>query len=326
MLYKYSTHGTVPEYVKTAATISKEDIQSLPSASFADPDREYPIHSKAATWLSALKMYNNDVSDKCAETIVKAAEFWGLDTELLKIASNVKVANARPTLDDTDFAIIVKSSGATIERRLPITDPESVKEAAKAINDMSSIYPLNIRKEAAKRILKAACDRKVALEELSKLQKTAGLGIAESAKVVQNLKYREKLASRTGAFDELVAEISKEEVLRGDLQEKTASALDQFDREHKLYRFYGNIPTPEDVCFGTTLLDLEKKASRLTLRDGTPFDSTKLENTSVTKFAALGSDFMDSISDGSGNVDIEAFEAIAPTLPLDDTSILKKVM
>ena len=323
-IYKYSQVGEVPSFVKQASVIQDEDLKSLPSKSFADAKREFPIHTKQATWLSYLKSASESTtSDAVKETIIKAAEFWGIADDIYDIEINLEKSAAPTELDDTDFAVVVNE----IERRFPLTSVETVKAAGEGLWKNRSTYPMTIRKEAAKRIIKKAKELKVNLDNIDFLEKTAGYGVGignEIKKALSNRRYITGGAPKevlTKAAEEITTNIVDSE----ELQEKIATILDTFDREHKIYRHYDHgLRTPEEVCYGLSLSSMEEKiASELRINNKSILFKD-LATKKAEQFRALGDDFVNEIADSEGNVDIEKISSIVPTLPKGDLDLFCK--
>lgn len=338
-LRAYAQVGEIPMFVKEAAEIPTAAVQALPPTSFADRSRELPIHSKAATWLSALRYFNTPESDWDQHTrsnLIKAASFWGIETEIWALADTVKKAAAIPNLDNTQYAVVVKSGDELVERRWPLLDGSSVKKASQGLWENRDRYPLAIRKEAASRILRRALELGVRLGERQEyIEKAAGYGIARADDLRKALRERRYLAKSAALRDRYV---EHERLLQdltgghgyvsGEPLEKIAAFVDEADRSERLYRTYAKgVATPEELCYQRALSALEQEktaAESQCLRDGTAFDFQALSGVPATQFAALGDDFVQAIAAEDGTVDLEKASALVPTLPIDDTSVFKR--
>jgi len=336
-LREFSNFGEVPEFVKESQEITTEEVKQLPGTSFADAGRELPTHTKAATWMSALKYEKageNSWDQKTQENLEKAAKFWGIEPTLWDLSKTVKMAQAIPELDDSHFAVVVKDGDDLIERRWPLSDGSSVKKAAAGLYENRDRYPLGIRKVAASKILKRAMDLGVNLEDdQDYIEKAAGYGIAKAGELNAALRTRRYLSKSAAVRERYMEQERKladnvdsdDDFVSGEILEKFASFIDEADREEKMYRAYNKgMATPEELCFSRSVTSLEKAASAGRLRDGTPFDFDKLAGVSAEQFSALGDDFVSAIADGDGKVDLEKAAAIIPTLPMDDTSLFKR--
>lgn len=338
-LRSYAEVGQIPVFVKEAAEILTTDVQALPPTSFADRARQLPVHSKAATWLSALQYFNNLEHAQDPHThssLLKAASFWGIELDVLELASNVKKASIIPNLDNTRYAVVVKSGDELVERRWPLVDSSSVKQAAQGLWENRDRYPLAIRKEAAARILRRALELGTTLgSHQGYIEKAAGYGIAKADDLRKALRDRRYLA-KSAALRERYVE--QERLLQdltggngyvtGEPLEKIAAFVDEADRQDRLYRTYTKgVPTPEELCFQHELSKLEQvktAAEAQQLRDGTAFDFQALSGIPAAQFSALGDDFVQAIAAADGTVDLEKASALVPTLPIDDTSVFKR--
>lgn len=64
----------LPDYVKEATLLQEEDVVSLSHIAFADPvNRLHPIHTKAATFMSAVYLAGNGLVDSAEFSAVKSA-------------------------------------------------------------------------------------------------------------------------------------------------------------------------------------------------------------------------------------------------------------
>ena len=333
-IHRYAKFGEIPDFVKSAEELSSEEVSDLLSSAFADSSRRLPTHTKAATWLSALRYFNgveDDWDQHARANLIKSAAFWEIEPSVWKISETVKMANSIPVLNDTDYAIVVKTDGdEVIERRFPLLDGTRVKAAAAALWNERDKYPWGVRKQAAKRILNRATNFGVILDNKDYLEKAAGYGIARVGELRRGLLSRRYMMKTSEARDRVKAwEVkfqdsteSDEQLISGDTLEKLAEFIDEVDRREKLYRAYTRgIRTPEELCYTRSLNVLEKAAGVSKLRDGTPFDFQSLNGVPAAQFAALGDDFVEAIAGGDGNVDLEKASAVVPTLPMDDTSV-----
>jgi hypothetical protein len=65
---------SLPHYVKEATLLQEEDVVSLNDCAFADPvKRLHPIHTKAATYMSAVYLAGNGMRDSKEFEVVKSA-------------------------------------------------------------------------------------------------------------------------------------------------------------------------------------------------------------------------------------------------------------
>ena len=164
----------LPEYVKTANTLVVEDLKGLQDIAFADPAaREYPVHTKAATWLSAAYCLGTDSDEKKMGIIKAAADTWGISEDIdaleIALASHVKAAsepvsryaltvdfgehgpggtrNFYPINDPSEIAVAARNmTKGAADRTLPLEyfragSIELVKAAREMHMDMNDIHP-----------------------------------------------------------------------------------------------------------------------------------------------------------------------------------------
>ena len=191
-------HG-LPAFVKEAAVEGKDEVDKIPSSSFADPrHRKFPCHTKAATWLSnayfqnSKDAYSKDEGALVQERIVKAAEYWSIRTVVKNFnPTHEKLASFDGhDLKDSDYALVTEFDGKVV-RRFPIPNAPSVKAAGEYLYAHRFEYPYPWRKAAARRILAKAVEFDEQFEKgeksaaqtlrfepktLEYLQRAAGLG------------------------------------------------------------------------------------------------------------------------------------------------------
>lgn len=322
-----SLHG-LPSFVKDAAVVTDEDVKTLPHTAFADAGRKLPMHSKAATWCSALTLRSGAVKEPtntAALRLEKAAEYWGIGDECRTLAKNLeKDAEQRP-LTDSDFALVAEHNGEKI-RRYAVTRAENIKLSAERLQSERHQYPLGWRKSAAQNLIKHAHEMSVQLANEHQLQQMAGFGMAKASEIVPQLKLRAKLTKDAGIrsrFEKLAAEVQSMGDLDLEVLTKMAEAIDLADRAAGLYAFYGRgIDTPETFCHAHTLKEVsEKRAGLISLTNGQGVSKSALADVDADRFTALGSDFVQAIRGKNGKVDAEKAAELVPTLPLGDANL-----
>jgi hypothetical protein len=324
-LSDYTRVHELPSFVKEAGVITEKDIVDLPQQAFADTLRNLPTHTKAATWLSALAFHAGDIYDPtgvAAVKLEKAASFWGIGEEYRKLIEHFKKTATIAT--DDDFALVVDIDGGSRYRRFPIRGPQNIKESAVDLEKSAAVYPWPLRKQAAAAILKRASELKIALDNQSILERVAGLGIGYPAVISDSLLLRSKMVKDAELRTRLekLAFAAKTVELKVATLEKLAMAIDVADRAGRLYQYYGTIQTPEELCFGRSLSELqEKRASFIELTTGKVISKEALTGTDADRFAALGDDFVNAIKGEDGKVDIKKAEELVPTLPADDARL-----
>jgi hypothetical protein len=106
--------GKFPEFVTKQAGVSEEDLDALHDASFADPaNRELPVHTKAAAYLSAAYYFNEKEARPAGteERLRAVASSYGFAGELDKLAST-GLRNAEPAPEpDPVYALFFEVDG-----------------------------------------------------------------------------------------------------------------------------------------------------------------------------------------------------------------------
>jgi hypothetical protein len=349
-------HG-LPTFVKEAAVEGKDEVDKIPSSSFADPrHRKFPCHTKAATWLSnayfqnSKDAYSKDEEALVQERIIKAAEYWSIRTLVKNFNSNhVKMASYDDSnLQDEDYALVAEFDGKVV-RRFPIPNAPSVKAAGEYLYAHRFDYPYPWRKAAARRILakaveydeKAENGEKVASQilrfepqTLEYLQRAAGLGMTHPQWAAEKIAQRvymlpDRLRSYQRKLAELAVEFRKLPSCTHQQMSKLAAVLDTVDRETGLCRnYHEGVEMPEEICF--TVLKKEAEDildSYITLQTGNAYPVGLLASLPLEKVAGvLGEAFTDQVKTPDGNLDITKFAEILPTLPRPDAKLIERVL
>jgi hypothetical protein len=105
-LYALAREGRAPGYVKHAAAAAIKGDAGLPDHAFADPaGRNYPIHTKAATWVSTRYFAEQGASlprarrAGIARALAEAAAGWGIEVDCAKEAAATRPAPAEAAAD-----------------------------------------------------------------------------------------------------------------------------------------------------------------------------------------------------------------------------------
>jgi hypothetical protein len=168
----------MPDYVKSAAHVEDSDYGDN---AFAAPSRSLPVHTKAATWLSAAWLGGNthripyDYATAKAN-IKQAAAAWGIEQDIDTIfqlhESTTKEASDEPAVSP-EHALTVDFAG---ENNLGVQSYYSIKTASEVVD--ASIQstreyakgrlPIEFMRVASKAIVKKAAELNVRPEELTK--------------------------------------------------------------------------------------------------------------------------------------------------------------
>jgi len=318
----------LPDYVAEYTAEQDKIASELPESLFACPARrEYPVDSKASTWLSA--MYVAAENTKTAEDamfVIKAsAAVWGISDDVDKViaavgSQSVKQASAP---DDSDYGWIDRdANGKVIARRYGIFDKAGVMKAASYFLENRDSYHYRTREKVASFIVKKAAEYGVSREVLGPdIEKEAGAGIPVKAVIKSELEERARLAKHADC-GELLANVNKvldacDPAELPEAIDKIASLVNEYDMAEDLVQHYGKRITRPSEFLRTmdekTAADLVDKAVYI---DGYAFDYVKLAELvpSSEFYAAMGPGFVAKIAESGefseendgGNVKISA--------------------
>lgn len=164
----------LPEYVKSASELQPEELDALAVVSFASPaQREYPIHTKAATWLSAAYALGTftEVPGYLQGRIKAAAEFHGISEDYEKLVAAFQNFNKKASEPTLSFALTVDFGEAGgnlgIQNFYPLNDEyDIVKSARVMLKDADEgRLPINYFRLAAKEVIKAAAAKSIPFDE-----------------------------------------------------------------------------------------------------------------------------------------------------------------
>jgi hypothetical protein len=188
----------LPEYVKNAFMLQEEDVAELAPVAFADPDnRLHPIHTKAATYMSAVYLAGAGKINTPEFTHVKqAAEFFEIDKDIDEALSLLEQPNSQKsasTAAEKQYAlqfVMDEAGDDEVWRAYPInTDVEVVKAATDAVKDwVTDRIPTDWLVVAAKAITKRATELNLSRMDIP--DKIWNLGEAR----VTDLEYAEDVA------------------------------------------------------------------------------------------------------------------------------------
>ena len=166
-------------------------------ANFAYPaGKKYPIHNKAALWVSARKFaleessYPEPLRQLIRRNILNQAALFDVENDIKEAMDGVKSEDGKPISDDLFGLTITTPMGK--RALIPLATADQVKEAADFLVSSRYDLPFSLRHEIAKKILKRAEELDVYLgSKQADIERTACLGEPESAEaVVSAIKYR----------------------------------------------------------------------------------------------------------------------------------------
>lgn len=325
-----------PEFVKSASVsdLMPDETDENYYTCFADPLRtQLPCHTKKATWLSAASFADNieDYPDNqkqfIANNLQKFAEYWGIVDDVNSVINNrirrIKEASYEEEVPDDQYAINTVIDGKHIKEGL-IRNPDELNKAASWLLANRDSIPLEECTKIAQRIIKRADAIGATLDENNRMEQLCGMGAHPSKDIARALTARAQITAR---YQKEASDKMRELALRfesGDFRPgsnemfKVACAIDQFDQYCGLtaMRNRGDIPYPEEICYGVTSSDLRKFASEnVRFQTGDIYALNDLSDLPRGEFEShLGSDLADECFNGM-RLDKQAALAILPTLP-----------
>ena len=268
----------IPEYVANYSPLTKEAASKLDENFFGDPDcREYPIDSKAATWLSAglFSMqkhagdlpYAETISEWVWSNISKAASIFDIADEVRELRTVVGTVEKQAVDPDSHYGWIAKdAAGNTVERRYPMFDALGVHKAAVYFDANRGGYAQTMRRRVSNRILEKAATFGIDSAELPvSVLKEAGHGIPSRTVIMREIIERAQLAKDAEAAALLanvgaVVGASDESELWENL-DKIAGIVEEFDTINGLANRCGVENTfPSDFLYS-----VDEKTARETL-------------------------------------------------------------
>lgn len=334
-----------PEFVKEAShdRLYGDPEQMRPHLYADQVNRQFPVHSAPAVWMSTLFFTDKKASldpTRAAgieQRLNNAADYFSIrgETDRLKQAVFSAAEYSEAGEPDSNFALVWADEDGHKERHYPIRNAAEVKTAAAWFEQYRDEFVFEDRSRIAQKIHEKAAEHQVALDNNEMIEKTAGFGYCPTVDVVEMLNERALMTQRSHPgesaemtkFAGLVAERGLE-VRDTALRHKIASVVDQYDRVTQLTRLYneGGLDRPEDVLFPLT----EKHANdflneHVQMTSGTIYKKADLDGLSLDHVRTwMGDDFADEVAAGV-YVDAEKVADIAPTLPRGDAEMFDQM-
>lgn len=273
-------------------------------AVYADPERRFPVHTKAATMASVMGFYALEPKEQDPATeqaLNKYAKFWNIEADFSKFASDMQVTTEiKYALEDT--------------QEIPLVD---VEKAAEALVIARAKLPYPVAKTAAQRILDAGHIDNYGLRR--EIEKIAGVGcctkgdveVAAYGRYNSNRNHEEKQA-----LDFMIANSDKIASCP-ELLMKAATMLDNFDEfdEARDGRAHA-----EDYLFhmDPKVKKANEEEPTVKLANGR---SIFLKKCSKEVLEILGEDFVEHVSN-NGELDPIKVATVLRSLPLPDANLL----
>lgn len=262
--------GSLPAFVNDSPAIDEKIAGDLRDDQFADESRrEFPIHDKASTWLSAAVFQTQKQAGELSMDEPKAAWVWyrmkqaaeAFDVDTDTIVNTVEAALSDKHAQDYGvvYALEIKDSqGNVYGRSYPIADAKGVKLAADYFAKHERKYPVAIRTGIARKIAEQAERFDVDLSKEAAGGRIAAYNldsVIHRGRVVAEL---EKRAARADDKDmRTLLEKTANLVRVSDINElqahkdKLASLIDRVDGVLGIRGMYGmEYEAPERAAFG----------------------------------------------------------------------------
>lgn len=261
--------GVIPEWLNEVPDAG--DVAGLPSVAFADPShRLFPMHTKAAAFLSAVSAYVYDHPGEAWKERIKVACHAYHITDAVKVAHAAlapakQAAAVAPPLYKFATHLTVEPGGPAVGY-YPITTPSQIEASAlKLATDMArEALPASWFCEAAEALVKEAAAQGVA----SALIPAAVLELGES-RLPSAGRLAEQLSKRASAVTAEAANLYKEAaeaVLAGEMTAMDGAHFwEMADRRFGVK--YANFTAPPVEVFraGRTYAQLQKEAAAAVL-------------------------------------------------------------
>jgi len=293
-LFKIGSLIHMPDFVKEAELVSPEDLKTLPSESFADPDkRQFPVPTPADTWLSTTYFtkqaaeYPRGLRNEISQRLLTAIDFWQIGDSFTYSPEQLVKEAAAPVMT------ITYTHKDMEEARAQVCTFEDFEKVASDLLAHKEKYPWDTRRDVAKQLLQAPKEflSKVADEQIVALQRTAGMQKAALSTVKQVVKDRMSYLHKAGhieavqtlknGFEELEKTASGDIVDEAFL-DKTAALVDDLTRFVGLcsanHCYTRQMPACEDVFGGVVNKQAQAmKSQYILLPNGTLVKTSEIQ-------------------------------------------------
>lgn len=330
-----------PEFVKSAGHESKHgEPHKLPATAYAGEGRTFPVHTKAATWLSAAFLTHNMEKSASPEfqstksKVMQAARLWGIDS-IVEGMFLSKAAAAAPAVGIA-HALVYTEDGLT-KKAFPMRNAQEVLAASEVFTKFHEKLSFDVKHDMAKRILEKMVEYGAMVKDIDHLNKCAGYGFTSAAHIAEAWRQRAVLLRDSNPTVSKQAEAVAESVLASSVDArdtgarvKMAELMDVVDKQNKLTGFYStDIDRPEDVMFGINYkVAAEVESSSVRLVTGETFDKSAMDGVSTDMVETwMGTELADACKDDiSDELDIEKLAAVAATLPRADAVTFRNML
>ena len=293
---------TIPTYVAQYTPLSKEAASKLPEELFADVNqKEYPIDTKEAAWLSAgiflmekqsgELTYSDDMEEYVWNALKASGDIYGIEDDIVAIKTAVDSAVNEKTAavdSDGDYGWLVKSADGSVTcKRYPMFDAVGVMKAATYFMDNRSSYPQCVRTEICGNIMRKAAEYSVDINEINDaISREAGLAVPNTAAIMREL-YKRAQASKDPeagmamlGLTELIS-ITDADQLSGEMS-KLAGIVEDFDHVEGLNAAYDRkVAFPADILYAGTVKQAEDWLRDTVNVAGTSFSKSALASLDI---------------------------------------------
>lgn len=346
-LYRISKLYSLPEFVKKASDSQiypKDTDVADPRSVYAWPKKEmYPVHTPAATWISAASFYDsppntsNSELDLIGRRIKEAALYFGIEKHVEEVEKHAKANRDYSLQNEPDdvFALVWTSETGEKQRMIPLRNSQEVKTAAEWFVNYRDDFLYKDRKKIASKIL--AADKGVLDEDTREvMRKHAGYGFCAPSRAANLVRRRalcvpgKEKTAREG-LNKIAAAITKDPkmILNSKTRFKLAEVIDEIDNKLALKsRYDEGLPRAEDILFELSLEKMsEVNEEHVRLTSGAVYKKADLEKISLSTLRKhFGDDFAEDVSDDGLYVNREKLAVIMRTLPRNDAEMIERLL
>lgn len=341
-LTKLSQLYEFPDFLKQADIEETMSPSDIPLNSYALPQASmYPCHTKAGTALSIIYYFDKRGEFQAKtqlmieDRLAKAAEYFGLSDFIEAVEKKADEANKPTTLPDSAYVYVEVVDGVKVGYEAMV-DAVTTKRAADWLLSQQDVIPYAVRKGMAERILFKVAEFNVGLKEqaLESLEKNAGRGYPDTAKLASCLQRRAKLAqdeesrSHLRQVAESILSVSKEASASLDWG-FLVNALEAFDERHNLRTKYAHlVERPVDVIFEVNSVKLARDCGQqVQLSNGTMYSEDSFTKLSKDALAGVfGEDFASAACNDGHQVDPGFFKTASAYLTQQQSLLLETLL
>lgn len=155
-----------PEWVKEASWPSPEEVSGFAASAFADKEREYPVHTKCAAFLSCVYAFGERekiaTDPEFAARLEEAAAFWEIDPSVLDPYRPTHEKVAAEITEAPEYALVFEDDDGIQRGWLKVSNSAEITESAALLrrtmcdNRVSSPYSPGQIKQACAVLVDAA--------------------------------------------------------------------------------------------------------------------------------------------------------------------------